>query len=201
MKTVLTTPPNILLADSWKIGFSMSSVEWSHGKSVMNARPRPRRNDAIGLGSAGVTPAGFGLWPETDCRRPGEGEPVAIPRKFGSHRCSHCMNAHRSKSATETGCGCISRTRTPILPLLGERDGVRADVRTNLDFRPHSIFSRRHPLRISKKRKSRSRCEEGLNLSGLRRPTSDFRSEPRDPGSCTRPGFSDGPRGQPPFRA
>ena len=33
----------------------------------------------------------------------------------------------------------------------GERAGVRADVKSNLHFRPRWMFTRRHPLNISKK--------------------------------------------------
>ena len=112
-----------------KHGSSMFSAEWGHRKSVMNARPHP-----------GPLPRG-------------EGEPIAVAGQLARHRCSHCGVGHRPKTGTETECVRIAQIRTTIHPLPGERGGVRADVKSNLLFRPRWMFARRHPLKISKKRK------------------------------------------------
>jgi hypothetical protein len=61
----------------------------------------------------------------------GEGEAARVSRKFGRHNCSRRLSAVRAKTLT-TNCDVriVNRRRT-ILPLLGERAGVRAVVTTN----------------------------------------------------------------------
>src|ERR1017187_10423951 len=49
-------------------------------------KPPGLRNDAVGLGSAGGSPAVFGLWPETFCREPGEPFGPAFIREHESAR-------------------------------------------------------------------------------------------------------------------
>jgi len=62
----------------------------------------------------------------------GEGGAARVSRKFFWHRCSRLLSAVRSKKRTTTCDVHITNNQRTILPLLGERAGVRAVVMTNI---------------------------------------------------------------------
>src|ERR1017187_6119104 len=107
----------------------MFPVEWRHRKSVMNARPHP-----------GTLPRG-------------EGESSS---GFGRYKRTQFQSRFRSDDQHRGDCnegGKFSSDCNWLSLSLGESAGVRADVKSNLDFRPRWMFTRRHPLEISKKQK------------------------------------------------
>src|ERR1017187_6516092 len=68
--------------------------------------------------------------------------------------CRDCvvrLTANDTESAAEMRTEKFSKRLDIVHPLLGERAGVRADVKFNLHFRPRWMFTRPHPLKMSKK--------------------------------------------------
>ena len=88
-------------------GVFASSSGVAKEKFVINARPHP------------------GPLPQ------GEGEATRVSRKSNPHNCSRRLSAARSKAVTTCCDVPIVNNRRMILPLLGERAGVRASVTTN----------------------------------------------------------------------
>jgi len=67
----------------------------------------------------------------------GEGEAARGSRKFGHHNCNRPLSTIRAKTLT-TSCDVqIVNNRRMILPLLGERAGVRAVVPPNISLITH----------------------------------------------------------------
>jgi hypothetical protein len=62
----------------------------------------------------------------------GEGEANRVSRKFGSHRFSHGHLGLQARHRTTIRYTHLANSRRMILPLLGERAGVRAVVSTKL---------------------------------------------------------------------
>ena len=67
----------------------------------------------------------------------GEGAAVHVSRKFGRPNCSDRLSVIRAGNLTTTRDVYLTRNRRMILPLLGERAGVRAVVSTNFSRITH----------------------------------------------------------------
>ena len=75
---------------------------------------------------------GFDARPHPGPLPRGEGEAARVSRESRRHTCNRRLSAFRSKTLATTCDGRIANNRRMILPLLGERAGVRAVVTTNL---------------------------------------------------------------------
>jgi hypothetical protein len=75
---------------------------------------------------------GFNVRPHPSPLPQGEGKTVGVSRTLGRHSCSRRLSAVRRKKLTTICIVLIVNNRRTILPLLGERAGVRASVTTNL---------------------------------------------------------------------
>jgi hypothetical protein len=106
----------------------MFPMEWSHGKSEMNARPHP-----------GPLPQ------ERVNRSPGVGDTntLSFRNDFG---------AMTRNAVTATMAAKLSSDCNWLSLSLGERAGLRADVKSHLHLRPRWMFMLHHPLKISKNR-------------------------------------------------
>src|ERR1035437_5643858 len=91
-------------------GVFAASLRGAKEKFVINARPHP-----------GPLPRG-------------EGEATRVAGKSDRHGCNRRLSVIRSKTHTRTRDVHFANKRRTILPLQGERAGVRASVTTN--FRP-----------------------------------------------------------------
>jgi hypothetical protein len=87
---------------------------------------------------------GFNVCPHRGPLPRGEGEAYCDAGKFVRYICNRRLPPVRSKPNTTTSGAHIAINRRIILPLLGERAGVRADVTTDFSRLRITFHASRH---------------------------------------------------------